>query len=93
MSLISLIGNRLIHLVPIFHFIPTLIQSSAALIIKEYNLGQKIGDKFTKLSKIGFSMKCVATDFLPRYVKFWLFGGGLGTPIKPKHFRDFLEIS
>ena len=89
MSLISLIGNRLIHLVPIFHFIPTLIQSSAALIIKEYNLGQKIGDKFTKLSKIGFSMKCVKADFLPRYVKFWLLGGGLGTPHQTQAFQGF----
>ena len=35
MSLISLTGNRLIHLVPIFHFIQTSIQSSAASIIKQ----------------------------------------------------------
>ena len=29
-----------------------------------YNLGQKIGDKFTKSSKIGFSMECFTADFL-----------------------------
>ena len=28
------------------------------------NLGQKIGDKLTKLSKIGFSMECFTADFL-----------------------------
>ena len=29
-----------------------------------YNLGQKVGDKFTKLSKIGFSMEFFTTDIL-----------------------------
>ena len=29
-----------------------------------YNLGQKVGDKFTKLRKIGFSMECFTADFL-----------------------------
>ena len=29
-----------------------------------YNLGQKVGDKFPKLSKIGFSMECFIADFL-----------------------------
>ena len=29
-----------------------------------YNLGQRAVDKFTKLSKIGFSMKCFAVDIL-----------------------------
>ena len=28
-----------------------------------YNLGQGIVDKFTKLSKIGFSMECLRADF------------------------------
>ena len=28
------------------------------------NLGQKVGEKFTKLSKIGFSMECFTADFL-----------------------------
>ena len=35
-------------------FIPALV----------YNLGQKVGDKFTKLSKIGFSMEFFTTDIL-----------------------------
>ena len=29
-----------------------------------YNLRQKVGDKFTKLSKIGFSMECFTADFM-----------------------------
>ena len=28
-----------------------------------YNLGQGVGDKFTKLSKIGLSMECFTADF------------------------------
>ena len=28
-----------------------------------HNLGQKVGDKFTKLSKIVFSMECFTADF------------------------------
>ena len=28
-----------------------------------FNLGQGFGDKFTKLSKIGFSMECFTADF------------------------------
>ena len=27
------------------------------------NIGQKIEDKFTKLSKIGFSVECLTADF------------------------------
>ena len=34
-----------------------------------YNLGQKIGDKFTKLSKIGFSMECITAEFLQFFSK------------------------
>ena len=30
----------------------------------KYNLGQNVGDKFTKLSEIGFSMECFTADFL-----------------------------
>ena len=29
-----------------------------------YNLGQKVADEFTKLSKIGFFMECFAAGFL-----------------------------
>ena len=38
-------------------------------------LRQKIGDTFTKLSKIDFSMECFTAaffQFLPKYVKTWL---------------------
>ena len=31
---------------------------------KTYNSGKKVVDKFTKLSKIGFSMVCFAGDFI-----------------------------
>ena len=40
-----------------------------------YNLGQRVRDKFTKLSKISFSMECFTADFLqllPKNVKIWL---------------------
>ena len=40
--------------------------------LKGCNLGQKVGDKLTKLSKIGFSMECFTADFLPKSVKIWL---------------------
>ena len=33
------------------------------LLFCAYNLGQKVGDKFTKLSKIGFSMESFKADF------------------------------
>ena len=36
---------------------------------RDYNLGQRVGDKFTKLSKIGFSMKCFTADFLEFFTK------------------------
>ena len=29
-----------------------------------YNIGQMVGDKFTKLGKIGFSLECFTADFL-----------------------------
>ena len=29
-----------------------------------YNLGQRVGDKFTKLNEIGFSVECFTVDFL-----------------------------
>ena len=31
---------------------------------RQYNLGKKVGDKFTKLSKIGFSIDCFTAAFL-----------------------------
>ena len=36
---------------------------------KNYNVGQKVGDKFTKLSKIDFSMECFTVDFLQFFAK------------------------
>ena len=33
------------------------------------NLGQKVGDKFTQLSKIGFSMECFTAEFLRFFTK------------------------
>ena len=33
------------------------------LLAKTYYLGQKVGDKFMKYSKIGFSMGCFKADF------------------------------
>ena len=33
------------------------------------NLGQKVGDKFTKLSKISFSVVCLTADFLQLFTK------------------------
>ena len=63
----------------------------------DYNLGQKVGEKFTKLSKTSFSMKCFAAAFLHFFLQktsklgFWV--GGWVSPIKSEHFRDFLEIS
>ena len=64
---------------------------------QHYNRGQKIGDKFTKLSKIGFSMECFTADFLQFFYqkpsKFGIWVDGWVLAIKPKPFRDFLEIS
>ena len=36
---------------------------------KLYNPGQKVGDTFTKLSKIGFFMECFTADFLQFFNK------------------------
>ena len=38
-------------------------------VFRTLNLGQKVGDKFTKLSKIGFSMECFTADFLQFFTK------------------------
>ena len=57
-----------------------------------YNLGQKVGDKFTKLSKIGFFMECFTADFLQflsKNVKILLFGGRLGTRHQIQAFQGF----
>ena len=36
---------------------------------QKHNLGQKVRDKLTKLSKIGFSMECFTADFLRFFTK------------------------
>ena len=56
------------------------------------NRGQKVGGKFIKLRKIGFSMECFTADFLQFFTKkssnfgFWMDGWVL--TIKSKHFGD-----
>ena len=61
------------------------------------NLQQKFVEKFTKLRKIGFSVDCFTHSFLQFLTKktskfgFWVTCWVLA--IKPKYFRDFLEIS
>ena len=50
--------------------------------MENYNLGQKVVDKLTKLSKIDFSMECFTADFLQDFtkiVKAWLLRGRLST--------------
>ena len=38
-------------------------------LFQNYDLGQKVGDKFMKLSKKGFSMDCFTTDFSRFFTK------------------------
>ena len=67
------------------------IRNSREVKYLTYNLGQKVGDKYTKLSKIGFSMKCFSTAVYYRKTsKFWVDSWVLA--IKSKGFRNFLEI-
>ena len=57
-----------------------------------YNLRQKVGDKFTKLSKIGFSMDCFTADFWGFFnenVRIWLSGGRLSTRHQIQAFQGF----
>ena len=56
-----------------------------------YNLGQKVVDKLTKLSKTGFFKECVTVDFLQTFtksIKTWLLGGRLGTHHQIQAFRE-----
>ena len=70
---------------------------SIYLFIYIYSLEQKVVEKFTKLSKIGFSMECFAADFSQfsrtSVSKFAFWVAGWVLTIKYKHFRDFLKIS
>ena len=46
-----------------------MIENALDLVQSFYNLGQKVGDKLTKLIKIGFSMECLTADFLQFFNK------------------------
>ena len=61
-----------------------------------YNLGQNIVDKFTKISKINFSMEYFIVDLLQcssKTVKIYLWEVGWKLTINFKHFKDFRKIS
>ena len=53
----------------------------------DYNLVQKVkvGDKFIKKSKRGFSMEC----FTAKTIENWLLGGWLGTHHQIQAFHGF----
>ena len=56
------------------------------------NLGERIVDKFTKLSKIGFSKDCFIADFFRLSgTKFASRMAGSVLAIKSKHFMDFFS--
>ena len=61
-----------------------------------HNLGQKVGDKFTKLGKIGFSMEYFTADFLQFFNKKrqnLTFGWTAGySPLNPYISRIFLKL-
>ena len=58
-----------------------------------YNLGQMVGEKLTKFSKIDFSMEWLTADFLQFFTKKCQNLDGWVLAIKSKDFKDFLEIS
>ena len=64
--------------------------------VEVINPGQKVGDKFTKLGKIGFSLECFTADFFATFYqktsKFGLLVDSWVLAIKSKYFRDFLKI-
>ena len=59
-----------------------------------YNFGQKVVDKFTKLTKIGFSIEWFTADF-SRFssanVKKCFSGGRLGTRYQIQAFQRFFK--
>ena len=61
-----------------------------------YNLGQKVGDKFTKLSKISFSVECFTADFFQPFTKTHqnlTFGGTAGyCPSNPSISRTYFKF-
>ena len=78
----------------LFHILPF----DQPLVWGEYNPGQKIVEKFTKLSKIGLSMECfiaecfIFRNFLEQVLKFDSWVTGWVVAIKSKYFTDFPEI-
>ena len=58
---------------PLFIFSTTvpsvLMKDALSTALNVYNYGQKVGDKFTKLNKTGFSMECFTADFLQFFNK------------------------
>ena len=65
-------------------------------VASDHNLGQKIRDKFTKLSKIGFSMELFTTDILQFFNKKrqnLTFGWMAGySPLNPNILGIFLKL-
>ena len=64
-----------------------------------YNLGQKVGDKLTKLSKMGFSMEWFTADFLQFFTKKyqnlafgWTTGYSSSNPSISRIFWKFLNF-
>ena len=60
----------------------TLRRKKELPIFCNYNPGQRVVNKFTKLSKLDFCMECFTADFLRVFnknVKIWPLGVRLGT--------------
>ena len=78
----------------LFHKLPF----DQPLVWGQHNPGQKIVEKFTKLSKIGLSMECfiakcfIFRNFLAQILKFDSWVTGWVVAIKSKYFTDFPEI-
>ena len=72
----------LFFFVVFFLFIITAARIHSNSLSLSINFEQNVGDKFTNLSKMGFSMERFTDDFLqflPKSVKNWLLGRRLGT--------------
>ena len=65
-------GISKLQLVPMIMLNPMTkkkVYCAVPLTLFRYNLGQNVGDKLTKLSKIGFPMECFTADFLRFFTK------------------------
>ena len=89
----SLTFQQTVYLINSFHtFFTQNLAWKLTPVSTPCNLGQKVGDKLTKLSKIGFSMEWFKADFLQFFtknVKIWLFVGRLGTRHQIQAFQGF----